>query len=199
MISYLAWKIIELETLKCSILTWFWIWYEVNISESTSFKLIFWEDIELFVYHSINESSQNLYAFLSREEKLLFLELIKVSWVWWRSALNVLDLWVSNIFEAISSEDLNFFSKAKWIWKKMAEKIIVEIKDKNFVKLNFVNKWIDNRWAAKNIEDDLYKQIKNSLVSMGYNQYIIDDILKELPEDLIEIWEIIPYVIKKIN
>lgn len=199
MISFLSWKIIELETSKCSVLISSGIGYEVNISEITHSKIILWDEIELFIYHNITENTQSLYWFLTRDEKLLFLEFIKVSWVWWRSALNLLDLWVVNIFNALASSDLNFFSQAKGIWKKMAEKIVVELKDKDFVKLNYLTKWTKVEDIKSNIEIDLYKQIKMSLVSMGYNQYRVDEILKDLPEEMEDISEIIPFVIKKIN
>lgn len=198
MISYLSWKVIDLETSKCSILLSSWIWYDVNISELTYSKILIWENIDIYVYHNITENSQSLYWFLTRDEKLLFLEFIKVSWVWWRSALNLLDLWVENIFDALASENLNFFSQAKWIWKKMAEKIVVELKDKDFVKLNYLKKWTRNE-ENKLIDVSLHKQIKISLVSMWYNQYRIDELLKELPNDLNDISEIIPFLIRKMN
>lgn len=201
MISYLSWKLIELSNSKCSILTTSWVWYEVLLSENTSLKLTFWDSVELFIYHNINENSQSLFWFFSKEEKDLFLELTKVSWVWWKSALNILDLGFTQIFNAIVWEDINFLSQAKWIWKKMAEKIIVELKDKDFIKLNYLSWWLKSKEDNKYITIDwgLHREIKLSLVSMGYNQYKVEEILKELPADLINIWDIIPYVIRKIN
>ncbi len=202
MISYLSWKIIDLSNGKCSIFVSSWIWYEVLLSENTSLKLNLWDNFELFIYHNINENSQSLFWFITKEEKELFLELTKVSGVWWKSALNILDLWFTQIFDAIISEDINFLSQAKWIWKKMAEKIIVELKDKDFIKLKYssssVNQW-DNTNKTVSIENNIYKEIKLSLVAMWYNQYKVEEILKDLPDELKDIWDIIPYVIRKIN
>nr|MDD3720044.1 Holliday junction branch migration protein RuvA [Candidatus Gracilibacteria bacterium] len=198
MISYLSGKVIDLETSKCSILLSSGIGYDVNISELTYSKILIGENIDIYVYHNITENSQSLYGFLTRDEKLLFLEFIKVSGVGGRSALNLLDLGVENIFDALASENLNFFSQAKGIGKKMAEKIVVELKDKDFVKLNYLKKGTRNE-ENKLIDVSLHKQIKISLVSMGYNQYRIDELLKELPNDLNDISEIIPFLIRKMN
>jgi Holliday junction DNA helicase RuvA len=39
------------------------------------------KEIELFIYHNITDNSQALYGFLTREEKEIFEELIKISGV----------------------------------------------------------------------------------------------------------------------
>lgn len=199
MISFLSWKLIELWNWRCSVLISSWIGYEVLLSENTLYKLNLWENVELFIYHNINENSQSLFWFLTKEEKELFLELTKVSWVWWKSALNILDLWHFQVFNAVSSEDTNFLSQAKGIWKKMAEKIIVELKDKDFIKLKSLN--LDTQFKETQVKIDwnIYKEIKLSLVTMWYNQYKIEEMLKDLPEWLSDIWDIIPYVIKNIK
>lgn len=198
MISFLTWKIFDLETWKCNILTNCWIGYEVNINELTYSKILLWDEIDLYIYHNITENNQSLYGFLDKQEKLLFSEFTKVSWVWWRSALNLLDLWSSNIFDALAREDTNFFSQAKWIWKKMAEKVILELKDKDFIKTKLIN-FNNESKEQELIFRDVDKQIKSSLVSMWYDSYKIDEILRELPNDIMDMWEILQYVIKNIR
>jgi Holliday junction DNA helicase RuvA subunit len=197
MISFLSWKIIDLDIGKCSILTNCWIGYEVNINELTHSKILLWDEIDLYIYHNITENSQSLYGFLDKQEKLLFIEFTKVSWVWWRSALNLLDLWSSNIFNAIKIEDTNFFSQAKWIWKKTAEKVILELKDKDFIKNNL---HINSSNIENNIIlNDTDKQIKSSLINMWYDSHKIDEVLSRLPKEIKEMWEILQYVIKNIR
>ncbi len=196
MISFLSWKIFDLDIGKCNILTNSWIGYEVNINELTHSKILLWDEIDLYIYHNITENTQSLYGFLDKQDKLLFIEFTKVSWVWWRSALNLLDLWSLNIFDALKREDTVFFSQAKWIWKKMAEKVILELKDKDFIKLNLVN--IESKsdiWVINEVD----KQIKSSLVNMWYDSNKIDDILRELPKEIEEMGEILQYVIKNIR
>ncbi len=196
MISFLSGKIFDLDIGKCNILTNCWIGYEVNINDLTYSKILLWDEIDLHIYHNITENSQSLYGFLDKQDKLLFLEFTKVSWVWWRSALNLLDLGSSNIFDALKREDTIFFSQAKWIWKKMAEKVILELKDKDFIKLNLVN--IESKLDTCVIRE-VDKQIKSSLVNMWYDSCKIDDLLRELPKEIEEMGEILQYVIKNIR
>jgi hypothetical protein len=37
------------------------------------------------------------------------------------------------------------------------------------------------------------------LVNMWYDSYKIDEILKEIPKEIVEMWEILQYVIKNIR
>lgn len=198
MISFLTWKVFDIDFWKCNILTSSWIGFEVNINDLTYSKILLWDEIDLYVYHNITENSQSLYGFLDKQEKLLFIEFTKVSWVWWRSALNLLDLWSANIFDALKREDTNFFSQAKWIWKKMAEKVILELKDKDFIKNKLINLNLSSIEKVC-ILSDVDKQIKSSLVSMWYDSHKIDEILRELPQEMKEMSEILQYVIKNIR
>ncbi|NDK08197.1 Holliday junction branch migration protein RuvA [Candidatus Gracilibacteria bacterium] len=198
MISFLSGKIFDLESGKCNILTNCGIGYEVNINDLTHSKILLGDEIDLYIYHNITENNQSLYGFLDKQEKLLFTEFTKVSGVGGRSALNLLDLGSSNIFDALGREDTNFFSQAKGIGKKMAEKVILELKDKDFIKTKLIN-FNNESKEQELIFRDVDKQIKSSLVSMGYDSHKIDDILRELPNDIDDMGEILQYVIRNIR
>ena len=51
MISYIKWKIIDLEFNSVTILTNSWVGYELGINELIYSKLSLEEETELFVYH----------------------------------------------------------------------------------------------------------------------------------------------------
>jgi len=196
MISYLKWKIVELDFLSLSILTDSWVWYEVWINELTYSKIALNSDVELFVYHHITEWNQSLFGFLESEEKKVFTELIKISWVWWKVAMQILSLWIERLLLAISWEDNKTIESIKWIGKKMAEKIIIELRDKDF--------WISikssqNIKKANSISWDLHISIKSTLTNMGYNSRDIDKVLWELPDWINDAGKIIPYVIKELS
>lgn len=80
--------------------------------------------------------------------------------------------------------------------KKMAEKIIIELKDKDF-DINIIE------WQAKNIvqkiPNSLYDSIKETLINMWYNSKNIDRVLQELPDWIEDAWEILQYVIKELS
>jgi Holliday junction resolvasome RuvABC DNA-binding subunit len=61
----------------------------------------------------------------------------------------------------------------------MAEKIIIELRDKDFgISLNNS----ETVKKANTIPGDLHTSIKSTLTNMGYNPRDIDKVLSELPE-----------------
>ena len=198
MIWYIKWKIIESESSNITILTSSWIWYEIIINELTYWKLnsLDREDMHLFIFHQKTENSELLFWFLEKEEKQIFKELIKISWIWWRNAILLLNLWVDKLIESIIQKDNKTIESVKWIWKKMTEKIILELKDKDFIKDYDLKS--RNNYENKN-EIKKYDDIINSLTTMWYESEKIKEILKETPESIKETWEIIWFVIRKLN
>ena len=197
MISYLRWKIILLDFNELTVLTSGWVWYHVLINELTYTGLVLEEEINMFIYHNRTENSESLFWFLDIENKKVFSELIKISWIGWKVAMQILSLWISRLVSAIEWKDNKTIEWIKWIWKKMAEKIILELKDKNFgIDLNREVK--NEKWEIT-ISWDLFNSIKETLVNMWYNTKNIEKILQNLPEDLKDAWDIIPYVIRKLS
>lgn len=196
MISYIKWKIIDLEFNSVTILTNSWVGYELGINELIYSKLSLEEETELFVYHHKTENSENLFAFTNKTEKKLFSELIKISWIWGKVAMQILSLWVDLLISSAKLGDNKTIESIKWIWKKMAEKIIIELRDKDF----------DYELVVRNsskktifIEEDLFSSIKSTLTNMWYNQKDVENILRELPEDLTDAGTILPYAIKHLS
>jgi len=97
---------------------------------------------------------------------------------------------------AIEWEDNKTIEWVKWIWKKMAEKIILELKDKDFW-INLSSR--DTISKANSIPWDLRTSIKSTLTNMGYNPRDIDRVLSQLPDDMKDAWNIIPYVIRELS
>lgn len=196
MISYIKWKIIELDFNLVTILTNSGIGYEIWINELIYAKLWLQEETELFVYHHKTENSEALFWFVEKNEKKVFTELIKISWVWWKVAMQILSLWVENLIFSAKNGDNKTIETIKWVWKKMAEKIILEFRDKDF--------WFEIQKNEKSqeknifIEEDVLNSIKTTLVNMWYEKNEVEKNLKNLPENLKDIWEIIPFIIKNI-
>jgi len=206
MICYLKGEILDLQTNKIEILTQAWVWYEVWISEINYAEIVDKDlkEIKLFIFHNITDNSQALYGFLTRDEKQIFEQLIKISWVGWKVALLILSLWKNVLFEAIANEDKKTIESVKWIWKKMAEKIILELKDKDLFTLWYlenkdVNSTKNSEKTWVNLDKNIYDDVKTTLVNMGYNSKNIDIALSELPKELTSLEEILPWVIGKLG
>lgn len=197
MISYIKWKIIELEFNYTTILTKSWVWYEIWINELIYAKLALEEETELFVYHHKTENSEGLFWFTSKTEKKIFIELIKISWVWWKVAMQILSLWVEKLLVSAKNWDNKTIETIKWVWKKMAEKIILEFRDKDFWVEFLIKK--EEKNEKKTISEDLFSSIKTTLTNMGYDKNEVEKILKNLPENLKDAGEIIPYVIRNLS
>lgn len=194
MISYLTWRIKDLEASTVTILTSSWVWYEVLINELIYSKLLGEDKAELFIYHHRTENSENLFWFIEKEEKQVFKGLIKISGVWWKVAMQIIWIWIIRLLDAISSEDNKTIESIKWIGKKSAEKIILELKDKDF--------WISfektDTTKKTRIDPSLKASVIESLTNMWYDIKSIEKVLISCPEEMDSLDKLIPYVIRNI-
>ncbi len=192
MISYLNGHIIELDFNSITIMTSGGVWYEVWISELTYASLSLEQAIEMPVYHHITEGNQSLFWFLDVSEKSIFTELIKISGIGWKVAMQMLSLGSSRLIAAVQSADNKTIESIKGIWKKMAEKVILELKDKDFI-----TSAITETGAPVKVSS-VHSDVIATLVNMWYQAWDIEKVLAELPEGMNDLGEIIPYVIKNI-
>jgi Holliday junction DNA helicase RuvA len=85
----------------------------------------------LYTHYQVKEDAHILYGFSTKEERLLFEQLLSVSGVGGNTALTLLSgLPVSEIQMAIASGDENTFKKIKGVGVKTAGRIILELKGK---------------------------------------------------------------------
>jgi Holliday junction DNA helicase RuvA len=86
---------------------------------------------KLYVYEHIREAAYDLYGFLSLDTKALFMQLLSVNGVGPKMALSVLGLGnTAAVRAAIASGDLKFIQQASGVGKRVAERIVVDLKDK---------------------------------------------------------------------
>ena len=196
MISYIKWKIIELDFNSLTILTASGLGYELGINELIYSRITKEEEIELFVYHHKTENSESLFWFIESREKKVFTELIKISWIWGKVAMQILSLWVDRLLTATKSEDNKTIESIKWVGKKMAEKIILEFRDKDFWLEILLPKNTEKK--SSNLDENLLSSIKSTLTNMWYNPKDVENILQDLPAEMNDIWTIISYVVKNI-
>ena len=89
------------------------------------------EDILLFTHLSIKEDAHTLFGFITKDEKNVFRELIRVNGVGPKVALAILsNLSVNSLVQCISTEDADLLAKTPGIGKKTALKLIVELQDR---------------------------------------------------------------------
>lgn len=105
--------------------------YKVLVSDSVYSQLKMGEDIKLFIHTFVREDEISLFGFLEADDLQLFENLISVSGVGPRTALNIFSFGKrSDIQNAITTGDVSFFTSVPRLGTKNAQKIIIELKNK---------------------------------------------------------------------
>lgn len=105
--------------------------YKVLISDSFYSKLTPGEKVKVYIYTHVREDALELFGFREIEDLKLFENLISVSGIGPKTALNIFSFGQrSDIVEAILKGDVSFFSSVPRLGTKNAQKIIIELKNK---------------------------------------------------------------------
>lgn len=89
------------------------------------------DNATLFTHHYIREAAQDLYGFSSLEELSTFEMLLEVNGVGPKAGMNILSKTSpSEIYRAITSQDVSILTKISGIGKKTAERVVLELKNK---------------------------------------------------------------------
>lgn len=89
------------------------------------------EQAKLYIYEHIREQSHDLFGFITRDTKGLFTQLLDVNGVGPKMALNILSIGSAQaVRQAIAGGDVKFIQQATGVGKKVAERVVVELKDK---------------------------------------------------------------------
>jgi Holliday junction DNA helicase RuvA len=87
--------------------------------------------VKLHIYEHIRENAHDLFGFRSPETKVLFELLLSVNGVGPKMALAILSIAnVAQVKQAIASGDTKFISRATGVGKRVAERVVVDLKDK---------------------------------------------------------------------
>jgi Holliday junction DNA helicase RuvA len=86
---------------------------------------------KLYIYEHIREQAHDLYGFLNQDTQTLFEQLLGVTGIGPKMALSVLNIGNgSEVRRSIASGDVKSIQKANGVGKRVAERIVVELKDK---------------------------------------------------------------------
>ena len=182
MISYLIGNLIDLTPPHVTLLV-AGVGYDVDLPISHIAQLpAIGKEVKLFTHLVIREDAHLLFGFLIKTERDCFRQLIKVSGIGPRIALALLSTMNSQqLQQAIEEEDLNTLCLTPGIGKKMAERMLLELKDK----LNSPIEFMPNSSlfaGTQTSEAAIRKDISNALESLGYNGKEISQVIKQLPE-----------------
>ncbi|MDC1146067.1 Holliday junction branch migration protein RuvA [Candidatus Marinimicrobia bacterium] len=136
------------------------------------------QEITILTYLNVREDLMELYGFLEYERRRLFTQLIGVSGIGPRTAINLLsNISVANFKENIIAEDVKSLSLIPGIGPKTAKRIILDIREK-VTKDRATTDGLD----TSNI-NFTYDDIYTALSSLGYRKNQIDKAIKQLTKE----------------
>jgi Holliday junction DNA helicase RuvA len=104
--------------------------YEVYVGQRVLSKVGTLADIALYIHTHVREDALELFGFESSADKELFLLLLSVSGIGPKTALLIADQGAAAITDAVQNATVSFFTKLPRVGKKVAQKIIIELKSK---------------------------------------------------------------------
>jgi len=151
--------------------------YEVDVPMSTFYNLPgLGERATLLTHFVVREDAQQLFGFLTHDERSTFRQLVKISGVGPRTALAILSgLSVTELAGAVSRQESGRLVKVPGIGKKTAERLLLELKGKLGPDLGL---------PAAAAVNDAQADIVQALLALGYNEREAAAALKALPPDI---------------
>jgi len=191
MISHLEGKILY-KDLKSIVLDVNGVGYKIAVTPDILFDIDKKnaEKISLWTYLVVREDALNLYGFQNKEDLDFFELLISISGIGPKTAMGVLSVaGISTLKRAISSGDTSHLTKVSGIGRKIAEKIVLELKDKigHFEKGD----------EGENAESD--SDAIEALRAIGYSERESRDALKKVPKEIEGVQNKIKYMLKALG
>ena len=104
--------------------------YGCRVTAYTAAQLKLNQPAKLYITESIREDAFDLYGFISREEQRCYELLTSVTGVGPKAAMAILSAGPQNFTLAVMTGDENLLTAAQGVGKKIAQRIILELKDK---------------------------------------------------------------------
>ena len=104
--------------------------YGCRVTAYTAAQLKLNQSAKLYITESIREDAFDLYGFSSREEQKCYEMLTSVNGVGPKAALAILSAGPQNFTLAVMTGDEKLLTAAQGVGKKLAQRIILELKDK---------------------------------------------------------------------
>lgn len=175
MIGYLRGKVAELN-LESMLVDVHGVGYEVLCSTHSlsDFQSYIGEEVIVWIHTHVREDAFQLFGFRTKDEKDLFLSLLKVNGVGPKSALTMLSgARANDIRDMIESGNAKALSALPKIGKKTAEQIILTLKGK-LVRIE----------TEKEVRSETHKQITSALVNLGFKPQTVEQFVLGLPKDI---------------
>ena len=168
------------------------IGYQVYLSPILQSRLKIGQEIELYTHQYLKEDSSNLYGFKSLDELELFELLLSISGIGPKSALGVFSVAsVDEIKESIAAGEPALLTKVSGIGRKIAERVILELREK-------IDK-LETRGSKAKIKHLGASDEIDALIALGYSLIQAREALAKIDPKIKESGERIREALKKLG
>lgn len=190
MIEYIKGDLTEL-TPATAVIECHGVGYLANISLNTYTAIQNLSQAKLYIYEAIREDAYILYGFATKRERELFLLLISVSGIGGNTARTILSALTPNeLCEVIGSGNDKLLKMVKGIGGKIAQRIIVELRDKITSTEGDSTSQSTNTALFTDTSNEILESAVAALNMLGYtaaaSQKVIKSIIKEQPGITVE-------------
>ena len=150
--------------------------YGCRITAYTAGQLKLNQNARLYITESIREDAFDLYGFISKEEQRCYELLTSVNGVGPKAAMSILSAGPQNFTLAVMTGDEKLLTAAQGIGKKIAQRIILELKDKmgGATEIDFSTGPV----AAAPVQQGNAAMARAALQELGYSVAEIQNALK---------------------
>ena len=171
--------------------------YMIYISSATLGKISGADSAKLYTYYAVREDAQELYGFYDENELSAFKMLISVSGVGPKAALAVLSvLTPEKLALAVAAGDTKSISNAQGVGKKIAERIVLELKDKLGANLTIDVR--SDEGGSTPVFTDNSSEAVNALAVLGYSRAEAMKAVGSVDKSIVAIEDIIREALKKL-
>lgn len=172
--------------------------YALNATVNTLSNIKTGSKAKLYVSEAIGENNFDLYGFYTKSEKRCFEMLTAVSGIGPKAALSILSYnSPESLALAIMNQDVKALTVAPGIGKKIAQRVILELKDKISKEIGDEQISIPVMSATVNSGDTVLNDAMTALAVLGFSSAEIAPILKTLDVSGMSAEQIIKAVLKQ--
>ena len=143
--------------------------------------------ITLHIHTHVKEDAINLFGFHTLEERNMFQVMISVSGIGPRLAMNILSgINVADLVDAITGGNLRRLLSIPGVGRKMAERLVLELKDK-VLKLDRGQAAPRDRAVPRSPEEAVKEDALSALINLGYKNATARDVIEKIMKDTTEI------------
>lgn len=165
------------------------IGYKVFVTLHTFGKIAGESHVELYIHTYVREDTLALYGFVEIEELDMFELLIGISGIGPKAALSILSIAdPKTIRTAVLNEDTSILTKVSGVGKKIAQRVILELKNK-------IKDLPEHERAQITGDSDALE----ALVAMGYSVTEARETLKLIPSSVKDVGERVKLALKSLG